>query len=159
MEIALESDMLNLSFQLLVFTAFIVVCIAISRIKTGSANSAVSFAGMWTILLLIGVSVCGTLIMRKFQTSIAIGFLLGIFFVLSNQMLIIFAIFIDHSKREVIQETIESDKAFAAFSFLLFLVYGIFGTMLGIFRNDVIKEVTLNEDDAVSGDKQANGNI
>ncbi len=33
--------------------------------QSGSINSAASFAGLWTILLLIGVSVITTIILKK----------------------------------------------------------------------------------------------
>ena len=90
--------------QLLVLIAFIVACIMGSRSDGGSQG--VAFAAVWTVLLAMGLSVRararaarvrarsprhaaltrtrgsaqvgGTLVMRKYQTSIAIGFFLGV---------------------------------------------------------------------------------
>eukprot|EP00607_Mallomonas_marina_P008017 CAMPEP_0182417428 /NCGR_PEP_ID=MMETSP1167-20130531/1913_1 /TAXON_ID=2988 /ORGANISM="Mallomonas Sp, Strain CCMP3275" /LENGTH=159 /DNA_ID=CAMNT_0024591007 /DNA_START=177 /DNA_END=656 /DNA_ORIENTATION=- len=145
---------------LLVAIGFLVVCVAISYMKSNNAeSSAAAFAGIWTMLLLIAVSVSTTIIMRRFPTSIAIGFLLGIFFILSNQMLIVFAIFIYHAKSEAIDKDIkQGDNAFAAFSFMLFIVYMVFGTMLAVFRKDVIQEAKLNEEEEESSSTEKGKN-
>ena len=81
----------------------------------------------------------------KFQSQVAdsIGFLLGVVFVMSNQMLILFAIFADRAHKVGLSDGIavqQSQRAMAVFSFFLFLVYGFFGLVLAIFRNDVVKE-------------------
>lgn len=60
---------------------------------------------------------------------------------MSNQMLILFAVFVDHGKfTGQTLEAKQAQNAFASFSFFLFLVYAIFGTMLAVFRDDIIKE-------------------
>jgi hypothetical protein len=59
--------------QVLVLIAFIVACIAASKIHStttdgGSGNGfgqAAVFAAMWTVLLLLIISVVGTIIMRR----------------------------------------------------------------------------------------------
>ncbi len=81
--------------------------------------------------------------MRKYQTSLAIGFFLGVIFIMTQQMLILFAIFVERSKQPSMQAdpaTKSSSEAMATFSFFLFLLYSSFGTMLAVFRNDVIKQ-------------------
>ena len=35
---------------------------------------------------------------------------------------------------------LQAQQAMAVFSFFLFVVYGFFGAVLAIFRNDVVKE-------------------
>ena len=54
----------------LVLIAFIVACIAtasISKVQdnSGGAVQAAAFAAMWTVLILIVVSILGTIIMRR----------------------------------------------------------------------------------------------
>ena len=57
-------------------------------------------------------------------------------------MLILFAIFIDRTNSESNgnNTTVKAENAFAAFSFIIFVIYSIFGSMLAVFRNDVIKQ-------------------
>lgn len=62
---------------------------------------------------------------------------------MSNQMLILFAIFADRANQVGLSEGVaqlQAQQAMAVFSFFLFLVYGFFGAVLAIFRNDIVKE-------------------
>lgn len=77
----------------------------------------------------------------QYQTAISIGFLLGVIFVMANQMLIIFAIYVEASRdpsNSGVQKS--SQEAMAVFAWFLFMIYAAFGIMLATFRNDVIKE-------------------
>jgi hypothetical protein len=85
--------------------------------------------------------------MRRFQSAISIGFFLGVVFVMSNQMLILFAIFAERSQTigsTAGKDVQQAQQAMAVFSFFLWMVYGFFGLVLAIFRNDVVKEETLS---------------
>ena len=71
----------------------------------------------------------------------AIGFLLGIVFIMTQQMLILFAIFVERAQLPKQSQTFTgSQQAMAIFAWFLFLIYAAFGLMLAIFRDDVIKE-------------------
>lgn len=133
---------------LLVFVAFIVACVSAAKMAKNGGGTAAAFSAVWTALLLFVISVVGTIIMRKYQTALAIGFLLGIIFVMTQQMLIIFAIFTERSKIPgETQPVVASQQAMAVFSFFLFIVYAAFGSMLAVFRNEIIKEeVPMSED-------------
>mmetsp|Transcript_8380 Transcript_8380/g.7507 ORF Transcript_8380/g.7507 Transcript_8380/m.7507 type:complete len:185 (-) Transcript_8380:119-673(-) len=142
-----------LASLLLVFVAFIVACVAASNLakkQTEGQNGfgeVAAFAAVWTALLLIAISVIGTVIMRRFQTPLAIGYFLGVIFIMVHQMLILFAIFVERSQhKDQPQGVRSSQEAMAVFSFFLFLVYAAFGSMLAVFRNDIIKEEVLGED-------------
>jgi hypothetical protein len=66
---------------------------------------------------------------------------------MTNQMLIIFAIFADLAADPSYAPALTSaQEAMAVFSFFIFFIYASFGTMLAVFRNDVIKEVVLTVD-------------
>eukprot|EP00349_Pseudokeronopsis_sp_Brazil_P005035 CAMPEP_0202963648 /NCGR_PEP_ID=MMETSP1396-20130829/7665_1 /ASSEMBLY_ACC=CAM_ASM_000872 /TAXON_ID= /ORGANISM="Pseudokeronopsis sp., Strain Brazil" /LENGTH=114 /DNA_ID=CAMNT_0049685047 /DNA_START=304 /DNA_END=648 /DNA_ORIENTATION=- len=87
--------------------------------------------------------------MRSYQTALSIGFLLGVIFIMSNQMLIIFAIFAELAGNAANSPaTTSSQEAMTVFAFFLFIVYSAFGIMLAVFRNDVIKEEVLQVDPA-----------
>jgi uncharacterized protein YacL len=126
----------------LILIAFIVACVAankLTQIDSGIARAA-GFGAMFTSLVLVILAFAGSLIMRKNQTAMAIGSFLGVVFIACQQMLIIFALFVEESQ---VTTQISSDKstyrAMAAFCFLLFLVYATFGILLAVFRDDIIK--------------------
>lgn len=70
----------------------------------------------------------------------AIGSFLGVVFVACQQMLIIFALFVEQSQVSTqAASDVSTYRAMAAFSFLLFFVYATFGVLLAVFRDDIIK--------------------
>lgn len=69
----------------------------------------------------------------QYQGALSIGFLLGVIFVMANQMLIIFGIFCDRTYNDPSGQK-EADTAVAVFAFFLFGIYSVFGTMLAVFR-------------------------
>ena len=146
-------------------------CIAAAKMaKTGGGGrttgggSSAGFAAVWTALLLIVISVIGTVVMRRvrselifiilnaslspfktilsqFKTAFPMGALLGVVFVMSNQMLILFVIFADHAiSHESPLPIKQAEQAMAVFSFFLFFVYAFFGIILAVFRNEVITD-------------------
>ena len=78
---------------------------------------------------------------------------MGIIFVMANQMLIVFGVFADRVKIDSSngnKKLMEADTAFSVFGFFLFFIYSVFGMMLGVFRNDIIRDVDaeyLNNDE------------
>ena len=68
-------------------------------------------------------------------------------------MLILFAIFVERSKIAGQSATVvSSQQAMATFSFFLFLIYTFFGSLLGVFRDDVLKKDDTNDMDAAVDD-------
>ena len=62
---------------------------------------------------------------------------------MANQMLILFAIFTERANRVGLANgaaQLQSQHSMAVFSFFLFIVYSVFGSVLAIFRNDVVKQ-------------------
>eukprot|EP01038_Epipyxis_sp_PR26KG_P003959 gene3959-5678_t len=145
--------------MLLVFIAFIVASISVARIsKTsgngGSLGKAAGFIALWTALLLAVISLMGTLIMRRYQSAVAVGFFLGVVFIIVQQMLILFAIFAERAQKpnQSLSE-VQSQEAMAVFAFFLFIIYTSFGSMLAVFRNDIIKEEIMTDDPVDDFDK------
>jgi len=131
----------------LVIIVFIVACNAASKLKNVNGGTAASFAAMWTAILLIIVSIIQTMVMRRYPTPLAVGGLLGVIFVMTQQMLILFVFFADYANNATSAIVKAAEQAMAAFAFFLFLVYGIFGTMLAVYRDDIIKPQALQEGD------------
>ena len=60
---------------------------------------------------------------------------------MTQQMLIVFAFFAEQAQDPTNSADLTmSQEAMAVFAFFLFLVYASFGTMLAVFRLDIIKE-------------------
>ena len=89
----------------------------------------------------------GTLVMRKHQTSFAIGSFLGVVAVMSQQCLIICAVFGGEVEMIDDDEEVASDQALAFFAFCLFAVYFLFACLLAVFRNDLIRDEKLDPTD------------
>jgi hypothetical protein len=117
---------------ILIFITFIVSCIMASEVP----QKALAFTGIWTAFLLVLFSIGRTLVMRRYQTPLALGFFLGAVVVIANQLLILTAIF-------GAENDMRSDDAsgwFASFCFILFVIYVVFGLMLAVFRADLVQD-------------------
>jgi len=123
-----------------------------------TGNKSDGFAAIWTMLLIIALSIGGTMVMRKYQTPLAVGFFLGVCVMMSVNMFSLFVLFLgaayieghaaeDVARSEDVRDeaasTEASDKAIATFCFFLCLLYGIFSVLLARFRNHIVKEVAL----------------
>ncbi|CCI41851.1 hypothetical protein ABG067_005903 [Albugo candida] len=114
-----------------------------------SDSKSLGFAGIWAMILMIGLSVGGTLVMRKFQTPLAVGFFIGVVIMMSFQMFSLTVLFVGESylakeERTLFNKTdtnIHTNEAAAVFSFFMFTLYAIFGAVLVKHRSIVIREV------------------
>lgn len=84
------------------------------------------------VLLLIGLSVGGSLVMRKYRTSLAVGFFLGVVVIMSQTMLVLFAVFAGRASTTDDEDEKPADRAFAAFCFFLWIVYSAFAGECGL---------------------------
>ncbi len=132
--------------------AFIIACAAAANMKTPGGDQIAAFTAVWTVLLLVIITAFGSAILRRHQTSLAIGVLLGIMFIVCQQMLIIFAIFVERSQTATDPASVSAQQAMATFSFFIFIVYGVFGTALAVYRNDIIKSDAHANLEEVSGE-------
>ena len=90
---------------------------------------------------MLSLSVGGTMVMRRYQTPIAVGFFLGVVVIMSNQCLILTAVFGEESSNKSLNPDGDpASGAFATFSFFLFVVYAVFAGMLAVFRDDLIHD-------------------
>jgi ABC-type transport system involved in multi-copper enzyme maturation permease subunit len=91
------------------------------------------FASIWVGLVHIGLAILGTFVLRRFPTSFAIGFFLGILVVLANQNLMLFGVFRNYSFGNG-----RKNHAFANMAFTLFAVLSLFTTLLANFRHELV---------------------
>merc|ERR1719353_2467252 len=62
--------------------------------ESGAGNKSDGFAAIWTMLLIVALSIGGTMVMRKYQTPLAVGFFLGVCVMMSINMFSLFVLFL-----------------------------------------------------------------
>jgi hypothetical protein len=111
--------------------AIAAIVAAVNNNGDGEGDSkSLGFVGIWAMILILMLSVGGTMVMRKHQTPLAVGFLIGIVLMMSLQMFslsIIFAGFaylarIERAKGEE-HTNVHSNEAGSVFSFFMFILY------------------------------------
>ena len=148
--------------QGLVAIAFIVACVSAAQMASANApaGKAAGFAAVWTALLLVVISVLGTMVLRRWNKALSVGVLMGIIFVMVQQMLILFAFFAERSTNPgQVTSVVASQQAMAVFSFFIFLVYASFGLMLAVFRVDFIKAASEEAPQEVEDDEHAGQDV
>lgn len=96
-----------------------------------SSQKSLGFVGIWAMFLVIGLSVGGTLVMRKYQTPLAVGFFIGVVIMMSFQMFSLSVLFAgaaylqrqDRDKYHSKDVSVTSNDAGAVFSFFMFVLY------------------------------------
>ena len=99
--------------------------------KQGGSKALV-LASIWTGLLHLILAILGTFILKRFPTSFAIGFLLGLLAVTANQNLILFGVF-----RGYPYGSPGTNQAFAGFAFCAFALMLFLGLLLYHFKYDL----------------------
>jgi Na+/proline symporter len=80
------------------------------------------------------------LIDSQYQSGLAIGIFSGVVLVMSSQMLIVFALFVDRIQNGHNGNNEPVERAMAVLTFFLFVAYGLFAVLLVVFRKDIVKE-------------------
>ncbi|CAI5742618.1 unnamed protein product [Hyaloperonospora brassicae] len=128
--------------------AIAAVVAAVNNDHEGESDSkSLGFVGIWAMLLIIALSIGGTLVLRQHQTPLAVGFLLGVVLMMSLQMFSLAIIFagaaylarIERAKGDT-HTSVHSNEAGSVFSFFMFVVYAVFAVVLAYYRDVVIKE-------------------
>ncbi len=96
-------------------------------------SKSLGFAGIWMMFLVIGLSIGGTIVMRKYQTPIAVGFLIGVVIMMAFNMFslsvlcsgaAVLARMSDNGSVEKVHRgPVHSNEAGAVFSFFMFSLY------------------------------------
>ena len=109
-----------------------------------SINHSAAFALVWLSLLAVGLSVFGTIVMKRNRTPMMIGAFVGIVVMMGNWTFVMAvqeggsASDKDDNFIALCGGSAGADKAVIAFAVFLFLSYTAFGTMLGLWRNDIL---------------------
>lgn len=90
-------------------------------------------AAIWTGVLHLILAILGTFILKRFPTSFALGFLIGILLIVANQNLILFGIFHGYA-----YGSLQTNHVFSSLCFTLSVVLLFFTTCLVHFRQDLV---------------------
>lgn len=111
--------------------ALAAIVAAVNNNGSGEADSkSLGFVGVWAMFLIIGLSVGGTMVMRKYQTPLAVGFFIGVVIMMSLQMFTLSVLFagaayLARQERDKGNDStsVHSNDAGAIFSFFMFVLY------------------------------------
>lgn len=110
--------------------ALAAIVAAVNNNGSGMADSkSLGFVGIWAMLLIVSLSVGGTMVMRKYQTPLAVGFFIGVVIMMALQMFSLSVLFagaaylarVEAEKGE--STSIHSNEAASVFSFFMFVLY------------------------------------
>ena len=119
----------------LLFTVINVICSFIVLSDTGAESG---FTAIWSMFMTLSVAAGGTLVFRKYQTPGAVGFLLGVIVMMCQMFFMLFVVFLSFAGSETYGAGESTDRAYAAFAFLLMLCYGCMAFVIGHYRGDLI---------------------
>mmetsp|Transcript_18866 Transcript_18866/g.27907 ORF Transcript_18866/g.27907 Transcript_18866/m.27907 type:complete len:208 (-) Transcript_18866:92-715(-) len=129
---------------------FILSIVEMLNLKGHNGSLALIVAAVWTGLLHLMLAILGTFILKRFPTSFALGFLIGILLVVANQNLILFGIFHGYAFG-----SLQTNHVFSSLCFTLTVVLLFFTTLLVHFRQDlVVSPVDVKGNAAASSRKQ-----
>lgn len=110
-------------------------------------DKSLAFAAIWYMLLVLMLSIGGTLVMRKFQSPLAVGFFIGTVVLMSLNFFVMCVLFCgaaSKARKMIPKGDVHSSEAAAVFSFLLFSLYAVFAVVIVQFRDIIIR----NEENA-----------
>eukprot|EP00622_Pseudochattonella_farcimen_P000173 FR734617.1.p1 GENE.FR734617.1~~FR734617.1.p1 ORF type:complete len:193 (+),score=16.60 FR734617.1:58-636(+) len=149
---AYKSDPVLMLHHIWLLSVVVAAADVITSFVVASANDSISngskgagFAAIWSMFMVISVSVFAHFALKKWQTQFSIGYLIGALCMMSQMFLTLFCVFVGLAKSAEYAEkdddsALDSDNGtMAFFSFTLLIVYGIFGVMVFRNRSSVVK--------------------
>mmetsp|Transcript_21864 Transcript_21864/g.49729 ORF Transcript_21864/g.49729 Transcript_21864/m.49729 type:complete len:130 (-) Transcript_21864:360-749(-) len=110
---------------------------AIFVVTTRTAGE--GFASMWAAFMLVMLSGGGTMIMRKFHNSIAVGFFMGTVVATSQLFFLLFLVYSGYSGDRVnSSQSGQEESVMAMFCFIQAVLLGSFAAILGAHRSEIL---------------------
>jgi uncharacterized membrane protein len=98
-----------------------------------------AFASIWSALLLCTLAIGGTMIMRKFHNSLAVGFFMGGIVAASQLFFLLALLFIGYAKDQKFSGSSNKEEAFmAVFALVQSVLLGSFAIILAAHRSEII---------------------
>eukprot|EP00934_Nitzschia_sp_Nitz4_P005575 Nitzschia sp. Nitz4//scaffold235_size30605//652//1413//NITZ4_007969-RA/size30605-augustus-gene-0.15-mRNA-1//-1//CDS//3329543435//5565//frame0 len=112
----------------------------------GTRSFSEGFVSVWSALLLLALSIGGTMIMRKFHNSMAVGFFMGGVVALSQMFFFLSMIYLGYRKDNVMDGLPAGrETRMAIVCFLQFGLLGSFATILAAHRSEIIEKDEMTE--------------
>mmetsp|Transcript_1477 Transcript_1477/g.3958 ORF Transcript_1477/g.3958 Transcript_1477/m.3958 type:complete len:110 (+) Transcript_1477:1016-1345(+) len=89
------------------------------------------------------------MVMRKFTSSLMVGFLLGVCSTMAQLQFLIFVVFLYYSD-EAGSDSKSADQAASAFAFFLFIIFSLFSVVLFFYRNAIMINTSLAGQDSTA---------
>mmetsp|Transcript_12515 Transcript_12515/g.34492 ORF Transcript_12515/g.34492 Transcript_12515/m.34492 type:complete len:181 (-) Transcript_12515:819-1361(-) len=139
-------------YSILAMTAALMV---MSFAVMGSRGNSELFLSIWSALLLMALSIGGTMIMRKYHNSMAVGFFMGGVVAMSQLFFFLALLYFGHSKdHTMFGESPKEEIAMALLSLLQCFLLGSFAAILGAHRSEIMdSSLTPGMDRAMSTDQ------
>jgi hypothetical protein len=132
---------------------------AVLNLQSRGGSRALVMAAIWTGILHLILAILGTFVLKRFPTSFALGFFLGILVVCANQNIILFGVFHGYSYGNV-----RTNHIFSSLCFIVAVVLIFFTAILVHFRDALVvapidvKGLRDRSKDQASEDYQADRN-
>ena len=82
------------------------------------------------------------MVFRKYQTPGAVGFLLGVIAMMCQMFFMLFVVFLSFAGSDKYGAGQRTDRAYAAFAFLLMVCYGVMAFVIAKYRADLLPKET-----------------
>ena len=102
-----------------------------------------AFASIWSALMLCALSIGGTMIMRKFHNSLAVGFFMGAAVSSAQLFFLLFLLFIGYAKDQKDAGMSAKEEVFMALcSLIQSALLGSFAVILAAHRSEILETST-----------------
>jgi len=102
-------------------------------------TAAEGFSSIWAAIMMIMLSVGGTMIMRRFHNSIAVGFFLGSIVATSQLFFLLFLIYLGYAgDRRAIRSEAGEENFMAFICFVQSILLCSFAAILGAHRTEIL---------------------
>jgi len=107
-----------------------------------------AFVSLWSSVVLLILCVGGTVIMRKFQNSVAVGFFMGSVVAASQMFLLIFLILFGYIEDRLDNEmSVDGERLNGFVCLVQSILLGSFAAILAAHRSEILDQKISLEDD------------
>jgi len=113
----------------------------------GTRSFAEGFVSIWSAFMLLALSIGGTMIMRKFHNSMAVGFFMGGVVAMSQMFFFLSMIYMGYRKDNKMDDLPSGQELLMSLiCFTQFLLLGTFASILAAHRTEIIEKENDNTD-------------
>jgi hypothetical protein len=145
-EVSKEKKLITYVWFTIMFWVFFACIVAIVAAHQNDCDANVcsrskAFAGFWNIFMCVAVFYGGTRIFQRHQNEMSVGLLLGVIFILAMNLFMQGVYFVGlGNDASAAGKDPNADRAMAAFSLILWMLYSTFWVILWKFKEHIIKK-------------------